>query len=75
MKNLLAFQNTGIKTKLSDNKNNISKERVTSAASKRNTREEDHEKIRKYMEDKKKKEKHEDKRKARESKMKKNKLR
>jgi hypothetical protein len=57
MKNLFVFSNTGIKNKLSDAKQNISRERVTSAASKRNTREEDHEKIRKYMEDKKKKEK------------------
>ena len=62
-KNLHVFSNSGIKNKVT--KNISSKDRLTSATSKKGNRDEDHEKLRKYMEEKKKKDRNDANKKAR----------
>lgn len=55
LKNLFSFSNAGIKNKVSKQKTSNSRDRTNSAAGK--NPEPDHEKIKKFMEEKKKKEK------------------
>lgn len=49
-KNLMVFSNSGIKNRLSNAKSGKSRERMMSGTSKKNLKEDDHEKIKKFME-------------------------